>query len=370
MHPVKYIQLTAQDLQDILVGAALLGSGGGGPVGVGQQIIDALIAKGTLPTLLSPVDLPDTSFGAVSAFVGSPDSATGSFDWSPATKAFAAMSSMRVASGLPPLGFVLPGEVGAANTFIPMAVAASLTPSLPVVDCAGARRAIPGLGEDTYASNEVPISPIVLSDGVKHMTMNVPSPQVGDQVIRRIIASAGFGQLAGVAMWPMTGNTVRATAVLDTTTYARDLGAAIRTAPAGEKVAATTRFTGGWVMVRGTIMSIEEQTSGGFDLGVMTIAGSDGTSYRIFNQNENLIAWSSVSPAPLGLAPDLMGFMTDDGQTFSNADPLATKGTVVNVIAMPSMANMRVPYIVDQFLEQLRSIGYGGPYVPIEQLRR
>jgi DUF917 family protein len=170
-------------------------------------------------------------------------------------------------------------------------------------------------------------------------------------------------------MWTMNGATVRTVAVEGTTTYALELGRAIRAAAACDKVAAACAYMGGWLLGHGTIVGHSEETSGGFDLGTVSIKLDDGSTLTVYNQNENLIAWSSGSPRPLGMAPDLICFMDDDGVGFSNADPQSAVGKPVNVIAQPSIPAMRVPYIVTQFLAQLESIGYGGPYVPIESLR-
>jgi hypothetical protein len=248
-----------------------------------------------------------------------------------------------------------------------MAVAVSMATPLPVVDCAGARRAIPALGEDTYAAAGVPISPIYVAGVDKTVSLDVPDPITADAILRGVIS--GLGNTAGVAMWAMDGKTVRVAAVEGTTTYAIELGRAIRCAPAGEKVAAACNYMGGWLVARGKITAHAEQTAGGFDLGTTAVLTDEGWTLTIYNQNENLIAWSSKSPRPIGMAPDLLCFMTDDGVAFSNADPQANVGNTVNVIAQPSIAAMRAPYVVAQFLAQLESIGYAGPYVPIEQLR-
>ena len=66
------------------------------------------------------------------------------------------------------------------------------------------------------------------------------------------------------------------------------------------------------------------------------------------------------------MAPDLICFMLDDGTGFSNADPQAAVGTVVNVIGQPSIPQMRVPYVITQFMSQLEQIGYAGPYICFE----
>jgi hypothetical protein len=74
----------------------------------------------------------------------------------------------------------------------------------------------------------------------------------------------------------------------------------------------------------------------------------------VVNQNENLVAWTSTSSHPVALAPDLIVFMTADGQPFSNADLELTKGKDVVVIAA--------------FMPVLQAAGYGGPWLPVEKL--
>jgi DUF917 family protein len=352
--------LTPQDLTDLLNGAAVLGAGGGGPRSIGVQIIETLVKAGTLPVLIAPCDLGAAELGAVSAFAGSPDAAAGDFDYSPAVTAFVALSSQSAS----PLSWVLPGEVGAGNTFIPMAVAASLTPPVPVVDCAGARRAIPALGQDTYAANGVPISPMVVASPDKLIGLTVPDAITADSILRGVLT--GLNDNAGIAMWAMNGDTVRAAAVDGTTSYALELGRTIRAAAAADKVAAACAFMGARLLGRGKIAGHAEETSGGFDLGTISVQSDDGSTLTIYNQNENLIAWSSRQGAPLIMAPDLICFMLDDGTGFSNADPQAAIGTVDNVIGQPSIPPMRVPYIVTQFLAQREASGYGGPYIPFE----
>ncbi|MCE9576741.1 MAG: DUF917 domain-containing protein [Deltaproteobacteria bacterium] len=359
----KPTPLSPQDLDDLLTGSALLGSGGGGPKSVGAQIIASLAAAGKTPLLANPSDMPDDAMTAVTAFAGAPSSATGTFDWSPATKAFQALDAMvKPRQGF---GFVLPGEVGAGNSFIPLAVAASLPTPIPALDAAGARRAIPALAEVTYASHHVPISPIAVSDGHKVMSLEVGDAITAGNVLHGVID--GFGDLAGIAMWAMTGAQMKAAAVCGTTSYAIALGKEIRLAKAAGKAPwdAAAAYMRGKVIFHGKVVSVDEEVSNAFDVGQVVIH-SGNVDFRIYNQNENLIAWRSDRSAPVVIAPDLCCYMTADGTTFSNADPEMVAGTEVYVIGAPSIPELRVPYIVDQFLASLRTIGYGGPYTPFE----
>src|SRR5229473_6413075 len=99
--------LTIQQLNYILNGACIMGSGGGGPYPVGQQVLKYI---GNRTVYLVPaISVPDNVSMAVSAFVGSPDAAANQvLDFSVATTAFNALSK----AVNTPFACVLPGEVG------------------------------------------------------------------------------------------------------------------------------------------------------------------------------------------------------------------------------------------------------------------
>jgi DUF917 family protein len=367
---MKCDSLDQQALADILAGATFLGSGGGGPRIVGQMIIDSLVKAGTMPALVALEDLDDGAYGAMSAFAGSPDDASSdTFDWSPATKAFQLLASTVESTGTPPLSYVLPVELGGGNSFIPLAVAASLSPPIPVADAAGARRAVPSLAETTFAEAGVTISPMVLASPTDQMSVTVSNATVADNVLRAVVGGQqGFGNEAGVAAWTMSGATAKASSIAGATTYAQGLGAAIRKAPPDGKVGAALGYTFGFLLCRGTIASVVAETSGGFDHTTVEIKANDGSVVRVFSQNENLIAYSSTRPAPLCLAPDLLCYITETGICFSNADAELAPGTKMALIGIPAPAAMRTPYFITQFLQDLAGLGYGGPWVPVEKL--
>ena len=354
--------LSEQDLQDILDGACILGAGGGGPYPLGQQLLAGIVKKGSVE-LVGAHDVPGDARLAVAAGVGSPDAAASGFPFDAATHAWDALAT---ALGQP-FTHVLPGEVGAANSLLPMTVAVSK--GIPIVDGAGAARAIPELPMCTYASHDLPLGTIVLANAGEQVSFQAPGgAAVADTTMRGIVSSGAFTEDAGVAMWAMSGEAMASAVIAGTTERARALGATLREAPAGEKVAAVTKALGGRVIFRGSITSAEEQTAGGFDLGKVTLSGTDGTTLRIANQNENLIAWSSAHPHPLALAPDLICYLTEDGRPFSNADLDIPGHGPVAVIAAPVDPAMRAPALVATFLPALERAGYGGPYVHVQKL--
>ena len=133
---------------------------------------------------------------AVSAGVGSPTAAESGFDPTVPTAAWKQLSEM-----VPDLKYVMPGEIGAANTLLPMTVCASL--GLPLLDTTGARRAMPSLQMATFAAGEIPPSPIVLGDGTHMLWFHMDDVPAADAALRGIVTSGTFPGDAGMAFWNM-----------------------------------------------------------------------------------------------------------------------------------------------------------------------
>ncbi len=359
--------LTTQQLGYILNGACILGSGGGGPYTVGQQVLKYI---GTRPVNLVPASaVPDNYFTAVSAFVGSPDAAANQvLDFSVAATAFNALSKT-VNAYFP---CVLPGEVGAGNSLIPMAVAADN--NIAVIDAAGAPRAIPGFLMVTYAAAGIPASPMILADKNNQVTLSCANA-IADPATRGVISGNVFPEDAGIAFWTMNGKTLNTpgVAVTGTTSLALIIGTALANAISSgtDPVKAVRQYLPqpNYLLCTGVIKNSSEATSGGFDFGTVVIKADDGSDVTIYNQNENLIAFSSNSDVPLAMGPDSICYLTTKGQPFSNADlDTLPPGAKIAVIGVAAPAVMRSAFILNQFRIALAGIGYAGTYVPIEQL--
>jgi DUF917 family protein len=318
--------------------------------------------------LVPAVNVPDNLFTAVSAFVGSPDAAANQvLDFSVAATAFNALAAAVGKS----FSYVLPGEVGAGNSLIPMAVA--IDNSIPVIDAAGAPRAIPGFLMVSYAAAGIPASPMVLADKNNQVTVNCANA-IADPVTRGVISGNVFPEDAGIAFWTMNGKTlnVPGNAVKGTTSQALAIGQALANAIGSgqDPVQAVMQNMEkpNFVLCTGTIKDHTEATSGGFDFGTVVIAADDGSEVTIYNQNENLIAFSNRSYVPLCMGPDLICYLTTKGQVFSNADfKTLPKDARVAVFGVPARI-MRSPFILNQFAIALAGIGYAGSYVPVEKL--
>jgi DUF917 family protein len=355
-------QLSEQDMKDIVNGACLYGAGGGGPWSLGMTLVQQIVAAGRPVELAETSALPAQALTAVSAGVGSPDAAGSGFPYDAPARAFDALAS-RLGTRL---GAVLPAELGAANSIVPMTTAA--IHGIPVLDAAGSPRAVPQLAQSTFAVRGAPIGTVVLANAAQRVSFDCDAGYA-DAVMRAVISSGMFTEDAGAALWAMDMALAGRVAVPGCTGMALSLGRALREAVAsgGDPVGAVVAGLGGRELVRGRVVSSTEATAGGFDTGVVTVqsapaAGGAGRTLRIINQNENLIAWFEDEDAPCVLAPDLIVFMTVAGQPFSNADLDLVRGQEVVVIGAPVLATYRDAAVVEAFVALLRAAGYGGPW--------
>lgn len=347
--------LSSDDLESILQGACFLGSGGGGPLTLGRQFIDD-IAKAQHPVRVVDVaSVPTHASGAIVAGVGSPTAAASGF---PAEAPGVAWRELERIVGHA-LGYLIPAEIGAGNTFIPLLLSAQT--GLPVIDGAGADRAVPALQLCTYAAAGVPLGTVVLGNSSLILSFATTDPAVADTAMRSLLGGGVFDEDAGSALWSMDGAQIAAGAIRGTTIRALEVGQLLGTSI--DPVEEVSAYLGGSVLVRGTITDLGEVTAGGFDTGHVTITASSGESVTVVNVNENLIAYSGQSATVLATAPDLLCYMTTDGQAFSNAEAktYADSKAEVALILVPSSPQMRSTYLLDGFRTVLQSVGYYGP---------
>ncbi|MBK9106367.1 MAG: DUF917 domain-containing protein [Saprospiraceae bacterium] len=358
--------LSHDDLKRLLDGATILGSGGGGPKSIGEQFLKYLLKQPPV-SVIDPKELTKDQWVAVGAGVGSPLAAANNFPTDVPKMAFQSLEKT-LSQQNPPINLmgVLPGEIGAGNTFVPLAIASQL--KLPIVDASGARRAIPSLTQCTYA--HLPISPIVLANKTTDVSFSADNAAEAEPIMRAIISSGTFTEDAGIAFWNMNGVTVQQNAVVNTLTYALELGKVLYSALQAKQdpVKAVVKYLKGYILFKGEIVDTTESTEGGFDFGTVVLRDKKKNIMTIYNQNENLIGWVSNKMHPVAIAPDLISYLTTDGITFSNADLGLAQGKEVVVIGSPSTAQLRSPAIMPAWTAALTSLGYAGQYVPIEEI--
>lgn len=396
-------ELGKADLEPLLLGGCFFGSGGGGTVISARHLASnfkkgAYYPSGTV-TVVS-VDEATEGETAMVAYMGAPEAIDGAKY--PIGPVLAAMQvQARLASEGKKLAYVVGPESGALGFTVACLVAAKL--GLKVIDADGAGRAVPSLPMLTYASEHVSPRPAFLVSQEGLIVELDVTPREGkngndqhqqdvseivEQMMRPIVGAPQFNQFGGLAMWVMDPKTLRKALPIRGTlsralAFGRELLAG-KFKTADDVIAALKSEWGvsGQVLFGpATVESAKVDTTGGFDLGTVTLKAGDETCSVLY-ENESLLAWSSTQPHPLCMAPDSISyFVLGKGQAvFSNGDLVQDDGTLspdikgrkVVVLGMAANPNLRIPggLILDSFMTEAVTLGYHGPYVPVEKLNK
>ncbi len=354
--------LQESDLLPLSIGAALLGTGGGGNPYVGMLRARELIRQGAQVRVLPLDALPDDAWVGEVGGIGAP--VVGVEKIEEGGECFRAMRAVEEAAGVK-MSALISAEIGGANAIEPIIAAAYA--GLPVIDGDGMGRAFPEVQMTTFFIYGAQPAPAAIADDKGNV---VVFKQVKDMFWLERFArstSVDMGAAAGLAIAPMRMDFVRRTAVPGTVTQALTIGRTVQTARAARQnvVEKLLQATGATLFFTGKITDIRRELLGGFARGHAILAGSDdyaGCAGRIAIQNENLVLW--VDGIPVIMVPDLI--INLDLET---GEPLTTEvlryGQRIAVIGLPVHPLLKTP----QALKVVGPQAFGYPdlaYTPLE----
>lgn len=366
--PSADLTLARGDLQDFVRGAAFLGTGGGGDPYVGRLILQQEMAQGSGVRILPLRSLADDALVVPVAMMGAPTVMTEKVPSVPALQR--ALEAVARRAGRP-VDALIPLEIGGINSTMPLVVGARA--KLPVVNADGMGRAFPEIQMVTFGVYGCAISPVVIAN--EHgdvVTVDATSNKQGEDLARAVVVR--MGGAAHIALYPMTGAEVKATAIPDTLTLALDIGRIIRTARAARKppeealfahVASLSVPRFGCILFDGKIVDVRRETRGGFNVGSVSLdgIGDHAGSFRVEFQNENLVAYHDGKVK--AMVPDLITLV--DRETI---EPITTEclkyGQRVKVIGMSVPPIMRTPQALATFGP--RAFRLDLDYVPLENI--
>ena len=284
-------QMTRQDLRDLAVGAAFLGTGGGGDPYIGRLMVQAAMDAGKTVTLLDPSEVPDDALVIPTAMMGAP---TVLIEKIPSGEE-AVASLRRLEEFLGRKAYAtMPIECGGINSTMPLVVGA-LT-GLPVVDADGMGRAFPELQMETFSVLGVPGSPMVVTNEYGDNTIIQARDDKFMEWLSRGVCIR-MGGAAYIAEYSMSGADVKRTAVPNTISLGIRIGRCLREAkqnhknPIDEllKMLPDTHYSYGRIIWGGKVIDVRRETKMGWALGYAQIEGMDGWrgTMEIQIQNEN-----------------------------------------------------------------------------------
>ena len=351
-------QLSSSDLDDLALGASLLGAGGGGDPFLGTLMARQAIDAAGAVAVVKPQELDPSALVVPLAMIGAP---TVIVEKIPNGEEF-----VRVVEALGryldrEVGAVMPMEVGGVNTLVPIAAAAEL--GLPLVDADGMRRAFPQLEQTVLTLAGIPATPIALADEKGDLVLfEATDNPMAEKLVRSTVVAMGGS--AVLACYPLTAAQVAAHCIPASLTYALEIGRRLAAVQRGEPdaISLLLDYTGGEQIFAGKIVDLDRQTTTGFARGTVVLEhlGDATRMLRIEIQNENLVALEDG--LPLATSPDLICIV--DAET---AQPITTEalgfGQRVHVLALPCAEQWRSEEGIE--LVGPRAFGYDLDYVPV-----
>jgi DUF917 family protein len=356
-------EIGQKELDDIALGAALLGSGGGGDPYIGKLMAHGAIKDCGPVKMLSADEVPDDALVLPIAMMGAPTvlsekAANGS--------EYRQLYDMARQYYGKDFFAVMPMEAGGVNSMLPFVAAARL--GLPLIDADGMGRAFPELQMVTFTIGGVSATPLALTDEKGNSMMLKTISNKWTEDMARVICMACGGSVS-VALYIMDGKTLKSFAVKDIVSRTQMLGEAIRTAKNSADKTPEQAFlqaAEGYKIFTGKIGDVQREVKGGFNFGKVILEGisSDkGRQAEVEFQNENLIA--RVDGKVKAVTPDLICLV--DSETFVPVPTDALKyGKRVMVVALECFPLWRTPEGIA--LVGPRYFGYDVDYVPVEIL--
>lgn len=319
------------ELDDIALGAGILGTGGGGDPYVGKLLAREAIRRHGPVRVIEPSELDPDAIIVPTAMMGAP---TVMVEKLPSgTEVGLAFERLQQHLGIEAAA-TMPVEVGGLNSVIPFCIATEH--DLPLVDADLMGRAFPEVQMCLPGLYGVRATPMTVADEKGNVTtLDAIDNRWAERLARSNTVDMGCSAL--VAQWVLRAGQLDGCAVIGSLRTAQDLGRAVREARAAHEdpVGAAIAALDGFRLMEAKVVDVDRVTHRGFAHADVRLGGLGedlGATGRLRSQNEHLVI--ERDGVVLASAPDLIMVLDTDTGT-----PLTTEelryGSRVTVIAAP-----------------------------------
>lgn len=292
--------LSYQDIVNIMYGAAFLGSGGGGSLQTGLEMLQAYMdaaekaKEDVYVTLLSPDEMDDNKYAAVTAIMGAPSQAKPNELLVCPKYAFEELVNVHTQVDKEKIiAYSLAIEMGGGNSYI--AILVSLYENIPIIDADCSGRAVPSLEIVLATVNGNQISPAVVADINNNKITIEPEDPHNASYVEKIGRAISESSQVGCALsaWTVNKPAVVKTLPIGTIRLSKKIGEILNDAKISDKYSALCKipnFFCSQIINCGQLKSYTmiPGSDPGFDTGFLIIEDA-GCLYKIDFQNENLI---------------------------------------------------------------------------------
>ncbi|MFC9841031.1 DUF917 domain-containing protein [Rhodococcus sp. NPDC127530] len=354
---MRYIDEAALD--DIALGATILGAGGGGDPYVGTLLAREQIRTHGNAPLVELDSLDDDAQLCFVAVMGAPGVLIEKLPR--VTEAVSALRALETYLGRP-FTHIAPIEAGGVNALVPFS---ALSAGLPIVDADGMGRAFPSLEHVTPTLHGGAATPLSMADEHGNaMVLTTRTNQWSETLMRAATVASGCCNM--IALYPMTGAQAKAWLIPGVITLAEELGRLVRTARAEHRspADAVVAYRGGRTLFEGKVTAVNRSNTDGWTLGSVDLQGIgdwDGHEMTVRFQNENIVAQRDGEI--VATVPDLIMLMTTDSGQPITAEEVKF-GYRLSVLGIPCDHRWRTD--AGLALTGPRAFGYDTDFRPVE----
>lgn len=330
--------LTESDIESLAIGAAILGTGGGGSPYLAKLRCLRELQSGKQVNLISLDELDDDARVVPVGGIGAPAITIEKLE--EGNEGLRALRALEDTVGRK-ADALIAAEIGGGNSLTPIITAAGA--GLPVVDGDGMGRAFPEMQMTTFSIYGHRSTPAAISDdkGNTVIVENAASEIWYERLARNAVITMGGTAIGAEA--PMSGAYVKRAAVPATVSQAIALGDLVRKCNREHvsPIPAICATQGGTHLMDAKIVDLRRSVEAGFSVGRISFEGIDthaGARAAIRFQNEFLVF--EREGAVIVSVPDLIVLLDINTGHAITTDTLRF-GQRVSVLAMPCSPLLR-----------------------------
>ncbi|XOV79998.1 MAG: DUF917 domain-containing protein [Aestuariibacter sp.] len=361
------MQITVNDLDDLILGAVFLATGGGGDPYVPQLLTRQALEKFGPVNLIAAAELADTDTVVTVGGVGAP---TVSLELLPSIDECVNPLNAFVTQTNTDLTALASFEIGGANSLVPIIAAAAT--GLPVIDGDGMGRALPEAQMMTYAIKGVCPTPAFACDYEGNITrFSTRTTATYERHIRALAMSSG-GMITTVEH-PMTGKQLKDAIIPGTVSFSIQLGKVLRQhrgsaakmLPHLQRLFGNSLYGHCELLMCGKVTDKATRIINGYDIGEATLLDFDVPDRKMKIDIKNEYLRASIDDRIVTTVPDLIVVVDHETCQPINAERLQY-GQRVAVFAIGCPAFFRTELALQAVAPSC--FGFDGDYVPMEEL--
>ncbi|WP_420628947.1 DUF917 domain-containing protein [Candidatus Leptofilum sp.] len=367
---------TLQDCEDFVQGCLIMGTGGGGSVAEGMAALQKALETGLTLEWIDAADIPDDvltasvfSMGSIAPVSQETQDEIASLRLEEQTGYEAMGTAVKELGDYleKTIGGIIPVELGASNTPIPLVVGAQH--GIPVIDGDYAGRAVPDEMQGTpYLHGKVGW-PATSVDGFGNVTIakRMRNPTMFERV-GKMLAVAAYGHTT-MATNPFSGQEMKKLIVPGTLTNCLRLGQKMRLARerGDDPVETAVSVTNGWRLFEGIVTQKEWEDRDGYMFGTTHLRGTgdyEGQTLSVWFKNENHVTW--LNGKPWICSPDLVTLLYKE-TGLGTTNTLIKEGDTITAVGIKGLESFRTEFGLNESTGP-RYFGFDIDYVPIEEL--